>query len=105
MRATAGGGAVIAFLIGIAFWVAVADIYVDRRYIRRGGIRPTSSAKRLLWIGIGVVIVADIAMFVGGVDADQAGRYTAMMLVSVMIPWSAHRRIVRRTFPISAVVK
>ena len=90
---------IINSLFGIMFWVAVVDLYVDWRYVSRGGVRPSAPEKRYLWIGIGGVAAADLALTLGGVDAYAAGRFTAWMLSVVLILWSLRRRMIRRLSP------
>lgn len=89
-------------MTALLFWLGIAGLVFDWRYVAKGGQRPTSSEKRGVWFALAACAMLLLAMAVLGASAEGLGA-VAVFLVSVLLAlWSARRYLIRRRAPVNA---
>ena len=92
-------------MIAVLFAVGVVGLFMDWRYVRRGGVQPTVSEKRTVWIVIALVLAVAYGLALLGASARGMGFLAAQVTEVIVFLWSAWRSWVRSSFPIPSVPK
>jgi hypothetical protein len=82
------------------FWLAVVGAFFDWRYLRAGGVRPTTRQKMGFGIALACCISLLLWLALRGRSADVIGELTAMLLSPLFFFWEVARWRTRRLHPL-----
>ena len=86
--------------LSLLLWFAVIGAVRDWRYMRRGGVRPTTRGKR--YVGLAIVLSMGgtlLAVFAGGAP-EPLGRLAAYLLAAIFVAWEGWRGFIRAAHPV-----
>jgi len=88
-------------LFNLSFVAAIVGAVVDRRYKKRGGVRP--SRQHLLYLGVAGVACIALLVLLGamGANARWLGRRLWDLCVLLFVLWELWRWSIRRAHPLN----
>lgn len=83
-------------MAAVFFWLGVAGLFFDWRYIRKGGPPPTSIEKRYLLYAIALSAASLCVLFILGGSAAGVGNAAGLIAAIILLLWSGRRYAIRR---------
>lgn len=83
-------------VVALLFWLGIAGLVMDWRYMKSGGVRPTREEKRYLAYAVALSVGAIVVLALLGGSAAGLGNMAGLLMSFIVFLWSARRYMVRR---------